>query len=124
MRATTASRVRAKRVYETTDAVDGWRILVTQYWPRGISRESVDEYVRVLGPSRELLAAYRSGQISWTDYRMRFLDEMDGEAQRAEIHRLAKLARSETITILCVCDDPEKCHRWLLRDLIARFDDD
>jgi uncharacterized protein YeaO (DUF488 family) len=48
---------------------------------------------------------------------------MQGDDKRAEIHRLAKLARSETITLLCVCQEPVKCHRWILRELVLGFDD-
>lgn len=119
-----ASFVRTKRVYEKPEPCDGIRVLVTQYWPRGVPRESVGEYVRALAPSRELLHAYRSGQVTWEQYRERFLAEMRGESQMAELHRLAKIARSEVITLLCVCDEEEKCHRWLLQTLVSGFNED
>jgi Uncharacterized conserved protein len=84
---------------------------------------AVDEYVRVLGPSRSLLQAFRSGEIAWREYKTRYLAEMRGEAQQAEIHRLAKLSREQNVTVMCVCPDESHCHRSLLRELIARFND-
>ena len=123
MRTPTEPRVRTKRIYEAPSPDDGYRVLATRYWPRGIAKESVDEYVSALAPSRGLLQSYRGGDITWEVFRERYLDEMQGEDQQAEIHRLAKLARSQRITLLCMCDDLEKCHRWLLQDLVLRFDD-
>lgn len=122
MRTRTEPRVRAKRIYEAPSPDDGYRVLATRYWPRGVAKASVDEYVSALAPSRRLLQSYRAGDITWEAFRERYLDEMQGEDQRTEIHRLAKLARSQRITLLCVCDDQERCHRWLLQDLVLRVD--
>lgn len=119
---TRSQRVWAKRIYDTPDPTDGHRVLATQYWPRGVARVSVNEYARILGPSRSLLHAFKNGDVGWAEFSERYLDEMGGEAQQAEIHRLAKLSRSETLTVMCVCPDESICHRSLLRQLIIAFD--
>ena len=124
MKASAAERIRAKRVYETPDDTDGKRVLATRYWPRGIRKESVDDYLPVLAPSWQVLQSYRQGQLDWPRFRNQYLHEMQGQAPRAQIHRLAKTARSEVITVLCVCVDEDRCHRSLLRELIARFDEE
>ena len=49
--------VQCKSIYDPADPADGVRVLTTNYWPRGISRERAGTYKRVLGPSRELLRA-------------------------------------------------------------------
>jgi uncharacterized protein YeaO (DUF488 family) len=121
--ALTEGRVGAKRIYDPPLQEDGYRVLATRYWPRGVPRTSVDEYVPALAPSRELLRAYRDGEIGWEVFRRQYLNEMSGKEQVSEIRRLAKTARSEQVTLLCVCDEPERCHRWLLLDLVRRFDD-
>jgi len=115
--------VRGKSVYEKREESDGVRILATRYWPRGIARAVIDEYLRLLSPSRELLHGFRDGRVTWDDFSDRYRKEMAGETQRAEIHRLAKLARSQIVTIMCVCKEPVNCHRSLLCELIQRFDD-
>jgi len=107
-----------KSVYEPADPSDGRRILVTQYWPRGVPRTAVDEYVRRLAPSRELLHAFKRGDIDWEAFRAGYLQEMEAKDAKEEARRLAERARSEPMTIMCVCRDESSCHRALLRDLI------
>ena len=116
----TGLRIRTKSVYSPADPSDGKRILTTQYWPRGIPRTAVDEYVRALGPSRELLHAFKRGEIDWPTYEARYLREMEAERAKGEVGRLARIARQERITVLCVCRDEAVCHRRLLRDLIEK----
>lgn len=113
-----AANVRTKSVYEPAEPSDGRRVLVTQYWPRGVAKAAVDEYVRALAPSRELLHAFKRGEIDWAAYKTFYLEEMQNEEARSEIRRLAQVARDETITVMCVCRDERICHRTLLRDLI------
>ena len=117
-----AANVRIKSVYQPRESTDGRRVLTTQYWARGISRTAVDEYVRKLGPSRELLHAFKRGEIDWAAYKTLYLAEMQSEEAKSEIHRLAEVAREETITVMCVCKDEQICHRTLLRDLILNAD--
>jgi uncharacterized protein YeaO (DUF488 family) len=49
--------VKTKSVYDPVEESDGDRILVTQYWPRGISKERLrlTEYRKELAPSVGLL---------------------------------------------------------------------
>ena len=118
-----ATNVRIKSVYEPADPSDGKRVLTTQYWARGVPRTAVDEYVRKLGPSRELLHAFKRGEIDWASYEIRYLQEMQSEDSQSEIRSLADAAQRETITLMCVCRDETICHRSLLRDLILNSHD-
>jgi uncharacterized protein YeaO (DUF488 family) len=87
------------------------------------SQETWDEWIPQLGPSKELLAAYKGKggrpPIPWSAYRSTYLTEMRHEKQR--IGELAdKVAGGETVTLLCAstCVDERRCHRSLLRGLI------
>ena len=110
--------IRSKDVYELPSQDDGRRVLTTNYWPRGISKERAGSYVRALGPSRGLLRVFKDGEITWEQYAVQYLDEMRAEKPQAEIARLAELSRSETVTVMCMCKDEAQCHRRLLRELI------
>lgn len=112
--------VQTKSIYEPAADDDGLRVLTTNYWPRGISRERAGTYVRVLGPSRDLLRAFRDGAIDWLEYELRYLSEMMLAPQQEEIQRLAAIAREQPLTVMCVCKDDARCHRRLLRDLIEK----
>jgi uncharacterized protein YeaO (DUF488 family) len=110
--------VRLKRIYDAPSPEDGVRILVTRYWPRGIKREAVDEYNSKVAPSRELLRAFKHAGLAWEGYVPRYLSEMHDQQAQSGICHLAALARSKTITLMCICVDESLCHRSLLRALI------
>jgi len=110
--------LRTKSIYDPAEPEDGLRVLTTNYWPRGVSRERAGTYVRALAPTRPLLRAFKDGAITWPEYEVRYLDEMRGEKQRGEIARLAQAAKSQTVTLMCACRDDAECHRRLLRRLI------
>lgn len=111
--------IKSKRIYDEASPDDGHRVLTMNYWPRGISRERAGTYIRILAPSRDLLRSYKDGAIDWPAFEQAYRAEMDGEAQRAEIERLAALAGTEDVTVMCVCVDEEHCHRRLLVALVG-----
>ena len=110
--------VRPKSVYEEASPDDGVRVLTTNYWPRGVSKERGGTYLRILAPERELLRRYKAGETSWPEYRTAYIVRMAGDDQRAAIEELASRARTETVTIMCACKDAAECHRSLLVELI------
>ncbi|HXK34798.1 MAG TPA: DUF488 family protein [Dehalococcoidia bacterium] len=112
--------VRAKSIYEQAEPGDGLRVLTTNYWPRGVSKERVGVYKRILGPTRDLLHAFKSGEVAWPEYERQYLELMRGEEQQQAIRELAERARHGTVTVMCVCKDDAECHRRLLRDLVER----
>ena len=110
--------IRLKRIYDEPSPDDGRRILATRYWPRGIPKSAVDEYTTKVAPSRQLLQEFKHEGLTWDEYIPRCLEEMSTPEARSEISRLANLASSRTITLMCICPDEKRCHRSLLRDLI------
>ena len=112
--------IRCKSIYEEASADDGMRVLTTNYWPRGVSRERAGTYRRILGPTRDLLRAFKDGLISWGEYEVRYLEEMREESRQREIEALAEAAQTQVVTVMCVCKDDRECHRRLLRDLIEQ----
>jgi len=111
--------VETKCLYDPPEQSDGDRILVTRYWPRGISRDrlAITDWLRNLAPSKELLRDWKQQSLSWEEYTLRYHEEM--LEQQAAIKDLADRARNGTITLLCFEreDDPH-CHRHLLKELI------
>ena len=112
--------VRTKSIYAEPSRDDGERVLATSYWPRGVTRERAGTYIHALAPSRDLVRAFKDGNVPWTEFRRRYLAEMRGERQRLEIAHLAGLARAKTVTVMCMCPDDRHCHRRLLGGLIEK----
>ena len=103
---------------------EGFRLLVTRYRPRGVSRseETWDAWNPNLAPSVKLhAAAYGKGvlKIPWATYRAQYRLEM--RQQKPGIEALARrVAAGEQITLICssACDRESRCHRSLLKELI------
>ena len=122
--------IRTKRWDDPREPEDGFRLLITRYRPRGVSKadETWDAWQPKLGPSKELHAAvYTTGSspIAWPAYRARYLAE-----QRTNRELIAELARrsktGETITLLCssACERESRCHRSILKEMIEAIQDE
>ena len=71
-RASVASNIRLKRIYDPPSEDDGYRVLSTRYWPRGVSRDAADEYQSKIAPSRELIKQYQRGDLTWQQFGRRY----------------------------------------------------
>ncbi len=72
--------VKTKCLYDPVEESDGDRILVTRYWPRGVSKErlSITDWLRNLAPSKELVNDWKKRKILWNEYTLRYHEEMHG----------------------------------------------
>jgi uncharacterized protein YeaO (DUF488 family) len=120
--------IKTKRWNDPVERDDSHRLLVCRYRPRGVRKdaETWDEWAPHLGPSRELHADYygkHGPAIDWHEFRRRYLAEMRQE-QEVIAGLSARVARGETITLLCssACTNAERCHRSLLKDVVARHE--
>lgn len=90
------------------------------YWPRGVKKEKVDEWFKELGTSAELIKAWKSGKITWPEFKKRYIADLDDTDKQALIRDLSKRAKKEKITLLCGCRDPDTCHRIILKEQIEK----
>jgi uncharacterized protein YeaO (DUF488 family) len=112
--------VKTKSVFQPAEREDGYRILITRFYPRGVSKDRFDEWAYVLSPSPELLFAYKDGKIDWFTFAREFIGQLKAEAGCLEaIQTLHDISKNEEITLLCFERDGSPCHRHLVRDIIA-----
>jgi len=81
-----------------------------------VARGKVDGWERELAPSPPLLQAFRQERISWEGFAQRYLEEVG--LRRELLGKWRERAQRETVTLLCSCRDPGRCHRALLRGLL------
>ena len=79
-------------------------------------KDAIDRWEKELGPSTELLRAYRAGQIDWAEFARRYRAEMREKPEL--LAELAKRAARGTVTLLCGCEEESKCHRGLLKAMV------
>jgi uncharacterized protein YeaO (DUF488 family) len=110
--------------YSEAKNLPGLSIGVTRQAPRGVRKEErvsrgfFDVWLPMLGPSRELLAAFRAKEMTFSAFTRRYRAEMKRPEARQAIALLAAVSKSQRINLGCFCCDPERCHRSILRDLI------
>jgi uncharacterized protein YeaO (DUF488 family) len=110
-----------KSIYDPKSSDDGLRVLVMRYWPRGVKKEKVDVWFKDLGTSAELIKAWKSGKLTWTQFRNRYIAELKDARKQTIIQELAKRSRTEKVTLLCGCHDANRCHRAILKQHIERL---
>jgi uncharacterized protein YeaO (DUF488 family) len=114
--------IKTKSIFDPVEASDGQRILVSRYWPRGLSKARLALAARMpeVAPSVTLLRDWKAGTITWAKYENRYCDEM--VLQRDKIKELTKLPKCGTITLLCFEKETNPCcHRHLLKKLIDQI---
>jgi uncharacterized protein YeaO (DUF488 family) len=109
-----------KSIYDPKSRDDGFRVLVMQYWPRGVKKEKIDVWYRELGTSKEVIRAWKSGKLSWPDFKKRYISDLKEREKQELIHQLARRSKKEKVTLLCGCRDPATCHRIILKQQIER----
>src|SRR5208282_1494643 len=110
-----------KSIYDPKSREDGYRVLVMQYWPRGVKKDKVDVWFRELGTSKELIKAWKTGKVSWPEFKRRYTADLKQDGKRDLIRELTKRARTEKITLLCGCHDANRCHRIILKEQIEHL---
>jgi len=108
-----------KSVYYPAEPSDGKRVLVMTLWPRGVSKEKVDLWLKELGTPRELIKKYKAGKMTWGEYASAYRRSLKGKEN--VLKQLATDSKKGTITLLCTEKDPSSCHRSLLKEAIEDF---
>lgn len=92
--------IQTKRAYDDKSPKDGHRVLVDRIWPRGLSRTqaAIDEWIKDAAPSQPLRQSFHNGELSWNDFRRRYLSELRGH--REQLRGLAQRSRRGTVTLV------------------------
>ncbi len=110
-----------KRVYESPDPQDGFRVLVDRLWPRGISKELLraDLWMKEAAPSTELRKWYHHDLSKLEEFKQRYFSELD--ANQDAVKLLLEIANKGRLTLLYSAKDTEHNQAVVLREyLLAR----
>ena len=100
-------QIRVRRVYDAPEPDDGARVLVDRIWPRGLRKDAarLTEWAKDAAPSTELRQWYGHDPGKYDEFRRRYLDELSGRPQRAELGKLRALAATGPVTLLTATRD-------------------
>ena len=106
---------------------EGLRLGTVRRPPRGVPkadfarRDFYDLWLPILSPSAPLVKAGLSAlnEKEWRAFTRKFRAEMNAPAAREVLDLLAALSRESNLAIGCYCEDERRCHRSVLRELLA-----
>lgn len=119
--------VKVVRLGTPRAAGEGLRIGTVRRPPRGVpkskfaSQDWYDVWFPNLAPSDAtvklgLAAKTPSG---WAKFVRKYRAEMAAPAAKHDLALLAALSRSASFSVGCYCEDPNRCHRSILRELLV-----
>ncbi len=83
-----------------------------------------DEWQKDFAPPSKLVGSYYRKEISWKDFENKYLEFLRSDEMAPKVADFAKRCTQETITLMCVEDNPEKCHRRLLAEELQKYQPD
>jgi uncharacterized protein YeaO (DUF488 family) len=107
---------------------EGLRIGTVRRPPRGVakaeyaSRDFYDVWLPQLSPSEALLREARAGLDcgGWPRFARKFRSEMKRADPSRTLDLLAALSHATELSVGCYCEDEARCHRSILRSLLAQ----
>ena len=119
--------VRIVRLGEPRTEGEGLRIGTVRRPPRGVPKEEFaardfyDTWLPELSPSQELVSQAMAAQTDkeWQAFVRAYRKEMGTPATRHLLELLAELSHRTDIAVGCYCEDENRCHRSVLRELLA-----
>ncbi len=106
---------------------EGLRLGTVRRPPRGVpkteyaSRDFYDVWVPELAPSADLVkqAQHATNERAWRSFERRYRAEMKRPEAARLLDLLAALSRDTKFAVGCYCEDERRCHRSVLRALLA-----
>lgn len=106
---------------------EGTRIGTVRRPPRGVpkaefaARDFYDVWFPNLAPSVETmkLGQQASTPKDWAAFARRYRAEMAAPEESRTLDVLAALSRHANFSVGCYCEDESRCHRSILRELLA-----
>jgi uncharacterized protein YeaO (DUF488 family) len=115
------------RLGSTRMAGEGLRLGTVRHPPRGVpksehaSRGFYDVWLPQLAPSAALVkqAQQAKDEREWRAFARRYRTEMKRPEAARLLDLLAALSRETNLSVGCYCADERRCHRSVLRELLA-----
>lgn len=106
---------------------EGVRIGTVRRPPRGIPKRQFatanyyDVWLPNLAPSEALVKAAQASatDAQWRTFQKRYRAEMNRPDASRLLDLLATLSHSTNFSVSCYCEDEHRCHRAVLRELLA-----
>lgn len=121
--------LKTKSILETKEDTDGLRISVMSRHTLDdgitphpeITNSSYDQWLPILAPPAKLLGDYYKKGLPWEQFEQKYLSYIRSSNIRTEVVQLAEKSLDSVITLLCIEESPEYCHRKLLAEECKKY---
>jgi uncharacterized protein YeaO (DUF488 family) len=99
--------LKIKRIYDSPEKDDGFRVLVDRLWPRGVSKERahLDLWLKEIAPSDALRKWFGHDPKRWTGFEAKYQKELAGKTDL--VQQIKKLEGEHgSVTLLYAAHDP------------------
>ncbi|MGY4831362.1 DUF488 domain-containing protein [Sphaerotilaceae bacterium SBD11-9] len=119
--------IRIVQLGQPRAAGEGLRLGTVRRPPRGVpkaefaQRDFYDTWLPRLSPSDELVKQAQAAETDaqWTAFTRRFVAELKQPDAAHLLDLLAAMSHQTAFSLGCYCDDEARCHRPVLRRLLA-----
>ena len=116
-------KLRWKRVYDTAEEDDGFRILIDRLWPRGISKADakLGDWARDVAPSAALRSAFHKNEMDYKTFAEVYEKELHDNDEMTEfIEEIKNKLKTGNVTLLYASREPEHSQIPVLRSFIEK----
>jgi len=114
--------LKTKSILELRENTDGLRVSVMSRHTLNdgitpnpnITRSSYDLWLKILAPPLRLVGDYYKRGLPWEEFEKRYLEYIRRPDIKLEVQKLAERSLDLVVTLLCIEESPEYCHRRLL----------
>ena len=115
--------LRWKRIYDTAEEEDGFRILIYRLWPRGVGKAAAQlgAWARYVAPSAALRSAYHRNETDYKTFAESYEKELyDNDEMTEFIKEIKNKLETGNVTLLYASREPERSQIPVLRSFIEK----
>ena len=112
------TRIQIKRIYDSPEAKDGYRILIDGLWPRGMKKENapIDCWMKSVAPSPSLRKWFSHDQGKWEQFSKKYRSELKQPGICDELK--ACIQKYKNITFLYAARDEQHNNALVLQEFV------
>ncbi|HNK89764.1 MAG TPA: DUF488 domain-containing protein [Chitinophagales bacterium] len=110
--------IKIKRIYETPEDDDGYRILIDRLWPRGISKNNakLDEWNKELAPSTELRKWFNHQTELFPEFSKKYKSEL--QQQKPALQHILDITKKQSVCLLYGAKDEHYNQAVVLKSVL------
>ena len=110
--------IKIKRIYDTYEKSDGYRVLVDRLWPRGMTKAKarLNLWAKEIAPSAEIRKEFGHKDSKWESFKTAYLKELKNNPQVAGF--MKNIQDQETVTLIYAAKSEKHNTAAVLREYL------